>query len=131
MIHFFKRILGQTPTRMQPQLLVVEVEKPRSTGVLSDERKQQVALLQHSPGFQYLIEKLRYQKFVLETLLKKRQHTELREVYLLQSGVNWIEWIEEFVQRETTATKRQPVQPTVDEDKIFNEALASIEAVGN
>lgn len=116
----------------KPSFQVVEVEAPRKPQAITEDLKQSVLSLSHHPGFMYLLTRLRYERSLLETTLKRTRHTDIREVDFLQSGIAWAGWLDDFLSRLVTVSKRsQPTSATPEEIAAFSEAIAAIEQVGS
>lgn len=104
----------------KPKFLVVEIEKPRPLPVATTEDQiQAVRQLEHSPGFQVLLQKFRLQRAVLEAHLKKSNHDSLRKVIRLQEGIFWMSWLEDQLTRAIGWKKPTPELPLEDLQKEF------------
>jgi len=114
----------------RPRPLVLEVEQ-RPPVVLDDAVRESVRALAWHPGFQYLRDKLRLQRAVLEAQLHGARQESLREVEFLQSGVYWIAWLESQIRREVGIPARAPAKVTDEEEELIEAVRASIESVGH
>jgi len=112
--------------------LVVEVEKPRQVNVPDDpEIKKAIETLQFHIGFQHLMAKLRFNKFLLERHLKENHHADLHSVVYLQSGIHWIDWLEKQVQLEVSGIRSpKPVEASPQETEVWDAIEKSLELVG-
>lgn len=109
----------------------VEVPQPLPLGALTNEAKDSLVSLQAHPGFQYLLAKLKLEKAVLETKLKRARHKDMRDVEFIQSGIFWAEWLE--MQVAKLVTKSNPTmlsKPTLSEEALIREMQAAVETVG-
>lgn len=110
---------------------VIEVEKPRPLADDGD-ADSTIVTLQHHPGFQRLMGKLKLERSVLETKLKNARHDSLRDVEFIQSGIFWASWLERQVEKEVSAKARPTPQPAYDEEaEAFKRASALVEEVGS
>lgn len=78
---------------------VVEVAAPRTVGEFNKDAASAIATLQGHPGFQYLLQKLRWQNAALVSAIKTRRQGSVRDFEFLQSGIAWTGWLEEQLQR--------------------------------
>lgn len=115
-----------------PKYIWLEVERPVPQIRQDAEAQKAVQTLAHHIGFQYLVEKLRLQRALLERHLKSNRHETIRDVECLQSGIFWINWLEAQVAQATSnASTTAPATPVGDEEQIAFEALqAQLEEVG-
>lgn len=111
----------------QPQ--VIEVEKPRKA-VNDPDTRNAVSTLQHHLGFQYLLQKLDTEKAYLQSLLATSSFTTLEQVYKIQSGVYWINYLKSFAAREGASVQPQATEPFDHEIAAFNEVNRNLEIVG-
>lgn len=121
-------MFGSKPTI---EYRVVEVERPRPLAENS-EADATLVTLQHHPGFQRLLAKLRAQRYLLETTLKRTRHSSLSEVDFLQSGIFWSNWLETELDRAVLA--KSPSKPTpalAIEREAFEQAHALLEVIGD
>lgn len=72
---------------------VIEVEVPRKAPLFSKEIKESLAALPGHPGFEYLLNRLKFEQAVLATKLKNERHESMRDVEFLQSGIFWTNWL--------------------------------------
>lgn len=107
---------------------VIEVEKataPEETV----ETVSAVHSLQSHEGFKWLLKKLKYQAARLQYELTNRHHETLEDVYFLQSGVQWCNWLQQQI--DIAHDKFQNMRPaTSSETMFFNDIDAFIERVG-
>lgn len=109
---------------------IVEVEKPRTYSPLDEtELRDSLHSLNAHPGFRYLIERLRSQRFSLEGRLKGARHKTLDDVGFLQQGVFWLGWIESEVARLSQAPQRPQLDPVEQELIAFRELDSLLERV--
>jgi hypothetical protein len=103
---------------------VVELEKPAPR--LTSEDASNIASLANHPGFHALLGRLKAQKGVLEAALRTQRHESLNEVYSLQAGINWINWLDKQVQIQAgkpTTTARDAFEQEAIEFQRMAEAL--------
>lgn len=109
---------------------VVELDMPRSLSQGNAEMAQSVQTLAGHPGFNHLINKLSYQRAALKTRLEQSRHTSLEEVYFLQAGVYWSNWLKTEINRATVKTGGVPQDAFEEEMAAFKEIDAALERVG-
>lgn len=81
-----------------------------------------VATLAGHPGFQWLLTKLRYQKAVLESKLHTERYDNIQDYHLLQSGIIWLKYLEDTVDREITHVTK----PVEDIPKSFRPSIEDL-----
>ena len=118
--------LGLNP---QPSIRIVEVEKPRPLRE-NEDSEASVATLSAHPGFLFLTSKMRLQRSLLETTLRKSRHTSMKDVEMLQSGIFWLSWMEEQVNRDVhKATRVEPQAAFEVEEQAFKEVQKQLELI--
>lgn len=120
MLEFLKKLFTPKET-----VLVVPMELKSA---LKDDEDTIRTLLDH-PGFLMLINRLKIQKSLLDAKLRLSHHSDLREVDSLQSGMYWLGYLEDTIDKLVHNRKR-PVQE-VPEDSImreFNRVRAGIKS---
>ena len=111
--------------------LVVEVEKPRNLGPLTGEQREAILSLQHHPGFQYLLTKLRLQRALLEAKVLRERQKDLVDTEFLKSGIAWAGWLEDQLRAEIRyADKPAPSPATPVEEQEFQQVRALVEEIG-
>jgi hypothetical protein len=111
--------------KKQIEYQVVEIERPKP---LDEGARESVLSLQHHPGFQYLIGKLKLQRASLDSILKRNRHDDMRTVDFLQSGIAWMSYLEEFVNKEVYNAGKPPSRPAQeDEVSLFKAAAANLD----
>lgn len=124
-----KKLLRWLGLSVQPSFRIIEVEKPRPIKVNEDSSSAVQTLSAH-PGFLYLTAKMRLQRSLLETTLKKSRHASMKDVEMLQSGIFWLSWLEEQVNRDVHKASAPKAQPTFEaEETAFREAQKQIELI--
>lgn len=110
---------------------VVEVEKGLVLE-LDEDTSSLIAGLETNPGFQWLVNRLKLQRSVLETRLKTQKHETLRDVDYLQLGIQWCNWLENEVRAEVNRRERQPKprQAFDYEEREFNRIRETLKLVG-
>lgn len=113
------------------KLLIVEVEKPREIPDLNDESRDAVLSLQHHPGFQYLLARLKVQRHALQARLQKDRHSTMKDVEFLQSGVFWTDWLQAQISREVFKTSGpRTADPVPSEQELIERVLGQLDIVG-
>ncbi len=108
---------------------IIEVERPRPI-TDNEDAAASVGTLSAHPGFYYLTAKMRLQRSLLETTLKRSRHASMEDVQMLQSGIYWLSWIEEQVNREVHKAPKVAPQPAFEvEENAFREAQKQIELI--
>jgi hypothetical protein len=121
-------LLSKT-TKGLKQPLVIEVEKPRKA-TKDPDTQNAVATLQHHLGFQYLMQKLENEKAYLQSLLSNSSFDTLEQVYKIQSGIYWINYLKSFTAREGATVQPQATPAFDHEIAAFNEVNRNLEIVG-
>ena len=124
MKRWLKKLFGARP-------LIVEVQAPRKLDKPDEAMRDAILSLQAHPGFQYLLAKLRYQRHLLETALLTQRQENLADVEFIQSGINWLRWLQDQLEVETKLKTRQAVQqPTAIEEATLKQVMDQFEVVG-
>ena len=124
-----KKLLRWLGFGVQLSFKIVEVEKPRPVKVNEDSAGAVMTLSAH-PGFLYLTAKMRLQRSLLETTLKKSRHASMKDVEMLQSGIFWLSWMEEQVNRDVHKASAPKAQPTFEaEENAFREVQKQLELI--
>ena len=114
---------------VEPRYTIVEVEKPRPLRA-DEESEASVGTLSAHPGFLFLTAKMRLQRSLLETTLKKSRHASMEDVQMLQSGIFWLSWMEEQVNRDVHKASAPKPQPAFEvEEAAFRAAQEQIELI--
>lgn len=109
---------------------VIEVEKS-TVPELDKGGAYAVAALKGNPGFEYLLAKLRAQRALLREALVTQRHKELKDVEFLQSGANWLGWLEDQLNKAVgivNAPKPRNARPY--ELEAFEQLRGNVELVG-
>lgn len=115
-------------TDSKPKPYVVEMEKT-SVPEETVETISAVNSLQNHEGFRWLLKKLRYQAARLQMELVNKRHDTLEDVYFLQSGVQWCNWLQQ--QLDIAHNKFQNMRPATSQEALFFQDIdAVIERVG-
>jgi hypothetical protein len=126
MLEWFKRFFSE------PQVIykVVEVSGPRVVRKWDKETKASVHTLQSHPGFIAILDRLALQRQLLESRNNKEFKKDLREADFLQSGVFWLGYVQELVNKAVDLPLAHPVDAMQEELEAFRELDAKIERVG-
>jgi len=110
---------------------LIEVEKNRTLPTLEgDELRNALISLQAHPGFVYILNKLRTQRFSLEGRLKGTKFERIEDITFLQSGIFWTNWLESEVNKLTETSQSEVLAPSPFEDKLFTEIDQLLDRVG-
>lgn len=91
-----------------------------------------IASLETHPGFWALMNRLRVQKAILESRLYSKRAKDIREVDFLQSGISWLEYIENVCSRATNTEVEAVIEPAQYDVKAeFDKINSFIERVGS
>lgn len=124
-----KKLLRWLGFNAQPLFRIIEVEKPRPLRA-DEEKEASVGTLSAHPGFLFLTAKMRLQRSLLETTLKKSRHASMEDVQMLQSGIFWLSWMEEQVNRDVHKASAPKPQPAFEvEEAAFREAQKQLELI--
>lgn len=108
---------------------VIEVPQGHKLPELNGDLKESLKALYNHPGFQYLLQRLRFQKAAMESTL--REGINLTEIQLryLQAGIFWASQLEKDI---SSLTQSRPTQREAfpDEATEFAKIRQGIELVG-
>ena len=102
---------------------VIEVEKA-TVPEESAETISAVRSLQAHAGFQWLLKKLKYQAARLRAELANNRHERIEDVYFLQSGIQWCDWLQR--QLDISHDKFANMRPATSSERLF---LSDIDSV--
>ncbi len=115
--------------RQEP--LIVEVSTPRRLAEPDEAEREAIISLQAHPGFQFLLQKLAFQRHLLESVLLTQRQENLKDVEFLQSGINWLRWLQGQIEAEIKFKKRRVLQPpSVSEKAALEQVMDQFEVVG-
>lgn len=112
---------------------VVELEGPITDTEWDEETSSAVAALESNVGFLALCGKLKVQRGLLDTMLRKKRHEDIRSVDTLQSGIYWSGWLEKTVEAEVLKHTRRTTKPRVAydlEETQFKKMREALQLVG-
>lgn len=108
-----ERFPGEAPPKLTPELL------------------ESVLSIKGHPGWEYLLDKLRYQRQVLRAHLESDPLESLEQVHDLRAGIRWTGWLEDQMNfLSATNAERTVFIPTPREEELFREISSSITMVG-
>lgn len=94
--------------------------------VIEDE--EAIRRLKDDPGFKMLMNRLRVQKAVVDTALRKGKHDDIRQVDNLQQATFWMEWLEDQVNKAVAKKKEvHYAEPTPSQAEQFDQVFALIQ----
>lgn len=96
---------------MSNEYQVIELEGPIAETEWDDETSAAVAALESNVGFLALCGRLKIQRGLLDTMLRKKRHEDIRSVDTLQSGIYWSGWLEKTVEAEVLKRSRRNTKP--------------------
>lgn len=118
---------GKSPV----QFKVVEVERPSPALDWSIEEQRAIVSLAGHPGLDALMRKLKLQRSLLESQLRSKRHSDIRQVDNLQSGIFWTNWLERQVREQVSKKETQPPRDALDLEKSeFERVATALELVG-
>lgn len=116
-------------SKKKPEIQLIEV--PKTLPALDEAGKAALGSLAEHPGLSYLLNRIRLQRAALEGGIKHGQHADLNAVFVLQSGIRWMTWLENQI---TSAVGRANAQvsraPNDNELDALQESLSFIEGIG-
>lgn len=108
--------------------IVVELAAERKK--ISADSEASIVLLSEHPGFLALMDRLAIQKAYMESQLKKNRHEDIRQVDSLQNGIQWIEYLQDEVDKRvhkrTRAKALQIEAEANDELTLIRSAIERI-----
>lgn len=108
---------------------VIELEKGSKLPELTGDLRENLKTLQHSAGFNYLLQRLRVQRASLLAHLREGLNLNETQLRYLQAGIYWAGWLESELQ-SLTVNKQAPRATTPDEDMEFSKVRESLQLVG-
>lgn len=124
MIHWLRGLF-------KPTYFVIEVEKPRTQPTVEGpELRELLRSLQGHPGFRFLTDRLRTQRFALEGRLKATRFTSTTDVEFVQSGIFWTNWVEMELARLVMTPPKPDLPATDQEVEAFHQINDLLERVG-
>lgn len=127
MVNIVTRVIDAIFGGVRSGVLVVELPQ-RFDPRLEDE--ESIRLLVHHPGFVALTNRFKLQSAVLKAQLETRKHKDLYEVYNLQNGIQWLNYLNAEVNRAVQKREEaKAVAPRGDERAEFEKVFALIEGV--
>ena len=122
---------GKTPSK-KPKFLVVEIERPRPILPLEDDMAETLLSLRGHPGFQYLLNKLRFQRSVLESSLLQNRQATMQDVEFIKSGIAWTKWLDDQLSKAAGLKSRAPTAPASKSERdVYEELKDFVEVLGN
>jgi hypothetical protein len=110
---------------------VIEIEKSSVPADMDRGGAYAVAALKGNPGFEYLLAKLRVQRALIREALVKNKHKEIRDVEFLQSGANWLGWLEDQLNTAVGVVNApKPRATRAYEAEAFEQLRGNVELVG-
>lgn len=112
------------------EVQLVEVEKGGRLPELTAEMKESLKSLQYHSGHNYLMQRLRYHKALLQKNLNEGLQLDEVQLRYLQAGLYWVGWLESEIKTltQTPSSKPQPATPVEQEE--FERLQAHLELVG-
>lgn len=111
---------------MNPAIKIIEIEK---TPTVVDDPEAVKALANH-PGWVVLMQRLKNQRALLKARLEVDSHKDLRAVDFLQSGLKWLGYLQEEVDKAVAKPgKTTAVVPSSDQLQDFHTVLSLMESV--
>lgn len=110
---------------------IVEIEKQLGVPELDTSSAASVASLRDHPGMQYLLAKMRLQAQLLKGTLATTRHKDLKDVEFLQSGVAWLNWLQQQLDKALQIVNQpKPRAARPYELNAFEELSSQIDWVG-
>lgn len=108
------------------KIRIVEIQPELPLG---DEARVAMQRLPEHPGFQYLMQRLRRQKGLIQMAMKTCPKEQLDR---LQEALRWSEWLETTVSHEVKiiAAKRKEVFLNDRDKEVLDQSLANLEVIG-
>lgn len=117
--NLFQQSSSTTQTAPQPiqatsirpkEYVVLEVAQASPGHELDKETQAAIASLAGNPGFEALMEKLKLQRAMLESRLRTDHFKRLEDVFSLQAGIFWLDWLRRQVAQETNRVEPEPMR---------------------
>jgi Mg2+ and Co2+ transporter CorA len=113
----------------RPKAQFVFIEVPKGAAHPSQDAAESISTLQYHTGFVALMDRLDVQRYALETSLKRSKHETIEEVYFLQAGILWLDYLRQTVDKMVYKREEVHIQPTQTEDAEFARMCQFIERV--
>lgn len=108
--------------------VILEIEKNSKLPELTGDLKESIKTLEYHPGYNYLIQRLRHAKAVMNSQLREGMELTETQLRYLQAGIFWAGWLEN---EQLTLTKNRPVrEQTSTEAEEFERLQRSLDLVG-
>lgn len=115
----------------QPIEVVRVIEVPtRRIPVLDDETRLALRSLEAHPGFQYLLDILRFQQAAITSKLATSTPDDLREVDRQQALIRALRWLEAQFNHELQRIEAPHRNPMAVEEEMLTRARNAIEMIG-
>jgi hypothetical protein len=112
------------------QYQIVEVASPRvELADITPDLREGLKTLVANPFFQLILDRLRMQRYALETRLKQR-FANVEDIGYVQNGVFWTGWLERELERLTEAPPKPHLEPVEQEIEAFRVIDSLLERVG-
>lgn len=108
---------------------VVEVRPNDKLPELGQELRESILTLPYHPGFDYIIKKFRMQRALLEHKLKNERFSSISDVEFLQSGIYWLDWLDNQIRFLTKIPAPPPRDINEAEKEVFDALAANIHEV--
>lgn len=113
----------------KPKFTIVEID--RGTTIPVDGGKEAAKTLSHHPGYLYLLQRLRLQRGMLETQLKRNYNSDHQVDTWLKAGIFWAEFFEREAKQEANIPSGETPRLAVDDEiAAFKELRAALTEVG-
>jgi hypothetical protein len=110
---------------------IVEVPVGAIIPDYDEEVQKAIRSLDSHPGFEAVLNKLRLQKALVESALKKQKYEHIEDYYYLQAMVHGLEYTENFLKSEVKKGKTQKPRESFDiEAEQFQRISAALQMVG-
>jgi len=112
------------------EVWLVEVEKGGKLPELTADLKESLKALQYNTGHNYLLQRLKYHKALLQKNLNEGLQLDEVQLRYLQAGLYWVGWLENEIKTLTQAPSSTPRPAAPIEQEEFERLQAHLELVG-
>lgn len=109
---------------------IVEIPAGSKLPELTTDLRESLKTLQHSPAFNYIIHRLRYQRAAMEEALRNGMNLDEQKLRYLQSGIYWASQIETDISTLTQVPSATPRVADNHEALEFAKVKQSLDLIG-
>lgn len=107
---------------------IIEIEKDSKLPEMNGDLRESIRTLEYHPGYNYLIQRLRHAKSVMNAQLREGMELTETQLRYLQAGIFWAGWLEN---EQLSLTKKVTQRPqSLGEAEEFEKLQGSLDLIG-